>query len=395
MGRRRAARGGNPRASVLAALVFLVALNLRPSLTTVGPLLPQIGQAEGLSESVQGLLGSIPLLAFAAVSPLVHHVAQRLGTERAILVALTLLAAGATIRSYAGPVGLWAGTVVVGCAIAIGNVLVPAIVKRDYSAHVSRATGIYSACITIAASIGSAVAVPLSASFGWEHALAFWAIPALVVALLWLPRVLGSASGTVSPVAAVAPRASVWRQPTAWFLTAFMGLQSTTFYVMVTWLPSVEIAGGVSEQGAGWHLFLYQLVGIASALAIPRLMQRPDSQIAAAATASAPMLIAVLGLLVAPAWSLLWAIIAGLGSGASLVVALSLIGLRGRTARETTQLSGMVQSLGYLLAAVGPVTAGALAEATGGWRAPLTVLALLAALQVAVSVPAGRDRRGA
>ncbi|MCA0251431.1 MAG: MFS transporter [Actinobacteria bacterium] len=379
--------------AVMVALVFLVALNLRPSLTTVGPLLPQLEREVGLSEALQGLLGSVPLLAFALVSPLVHHLSKRFGMERAILIALLALVAGVAVRSFTGDAGLWLGTALLGSAIAVGNVLVPTLVKRDYSAHISRATGIYSACINIGASLAAAAAVPLAVQFGWRGSMAFWAIPALVVAVLWLPRTrvfdpepeLSGDAGTALT--------SVWRQPTAWLLTAFMGLQSTTFYLMVTWLPTVEIAAGISERQAGWHLFVFQIVGIFSALAAPRLLRRADSQVGAAVTVSIPMLIGALGLLVLPQLGLLWAIVAGLGSGGALVVALSLISLRGRTHSETTQLSGMAQSLGYLLAAVGPVLAGYLAQRTGSWYASLAALGVFAALQLVIAIPVGRVRQ--
>ncbi|HEX7303739.1 MFS transporter [Lentzea sp.] len=378
-------------AAVLVASVFLVALNLRPALTSVGPLLPRIGDEAGLSEGAQGLLGALPLLAFAVVSPLVQHPARRFGVERSLLAALVVLAIGVVVRSGAGDAGLWIGTAVAGSAIAVGNVLVPTVVKRDYRDHVSMATGVYSACITVGASVASAVAVPLADGAGWRGALAFWAVPALVVAVLWLPR-----AWTGGPVAepAVEGQAavSVWRRPAAWLVTAFMGLQSTTFYVMVTWLPTVEISRGVPAAQAGVHLFVYQLVGVGSGLVIPRLMRRGDDVVAAAVTASVPMVAGVAGLVLVPAWSIVWAVVAGLGSGASLVVALSLISLRGRGQHGTTQLSGMAQSLGYLLAALGPVVAGLLAERTGTWTASLLVVGVLAVAQVAVAVAAGRPR---
>lgn len=384
-------------AAISTALVFLVALNLRPALTTVGPLLPQIGQEKALSEAAQGLLGSLPLLAFAAVSPLVHHVSKRLGIERSILLALLVLAAGIGVRSYAGTAGLWVGTIVIGSAITIGNVLVPALVKRDYSSGVSRATGIYSARITIGAGTASAVVVPLAERVGWHGALAFWALPAVVTAVIWLPRTrradATATAGSRPGRPEIPPTISVWRQPTAWMVTAFMGLQSTIFYIMVTWLPTIAATAGLSERQAGWQLFLFQIVGIFSALAIPRLMRSPDSQVAAAVTASVPTLVGVVGLLLAPQQAMLWAIVAGIGGGASLVVALSLISLRGRTTLEITQLSGMAQSLGYLLAAVGPVLAGYLAQSTGSWRASLGFVCLLATTQAIVAIPAGRPRR--
>lgn len=380
-------------ALVVVALVFLVALNLRPALTSVGPLLPQIGDEVGLNEGMQGLLGALPLLAFALISPLVQHPARRFGMERSLLAALIFLAVGAVIRSYTGNGGLWVGTMILGCAIAVGNVLVPTIVKRDYAGQVSLATGVYSACITVGASIASAVAVPLSNSAGWRGSLAFWAIPALIVAVLWTSRVRPGGQAQVAAVTAEHPVVSVWKQRTAWLVTAFMGLQSTTFYVMVTWLPTIETSAGISAEQAGIHLFLYQLVGVAAGLAIPRLMRDPHNLTAAAITASVPMAIGLAGLLLAPTLSVVWVVIAGLGSGASLVVALTLISLRGRSHQETTQLSGMAQSLGYLFAAIGPVIAGYLTELTGTWHASLIVIGGLAIIQILIAVPAGRDRR--
>lgn len=388
--------GGTRRAALLTALVFLVALNLRPALTTVGPLLPQIGADTGLGEGGQGLLGAVPLLAFGLVSPLVHGVSRRLGAERTVLLALLVLAAGTLVRAYAGSAGLWIGTVVVGGAIAVGNVLVPAIIKRDYATRVTFAIGVYSAFIALPAAAASAVAVPIANATDWRGALAVWALPALVVAALWLPRVrdaVGGGGAVSVPVPTVASASvSVWRQPTAWLVTAFMALQSTTFYVMVTWLPTIETSSGVSDAQAGIHLFVYLLVGVPAGLVIPALMRR-EHQVAAAVTASVPMVIGVSGLLVAPELGLLWAVIAGTGTGAALVVALGLIGLRGRTHDETTQLSGMAQSLGYLLAAAGPVAVGTLAERSGSWDGPLVLLLGVAILQVLVAVVAGRDRR--
>jgi CP family cyanate transporter-like MFS transporter len=408
--------------------VFLVALCLRPSITAVGPVLPQISIDERLSEVAQGLLGALPLLAFALVSPQVHRVAGRFGAERAVLGALLILAAGGIVRSYTGHPGLWVGTIVIGSAIAVGNVLVPAIVRRDYATNVSRATGIYTAFLTIAASLASAAAVPLSDAVDWRLSLAAWSVLALVVAAVWLPRtrapstptspaadpaipagpaaVPADSAGAARAPAGVgggsAPRAggaidtgaavSVWRQPHAWLITGFMGLQSASFYVLITWLPTIEIANGVSGRTAGLHLFLFQGMGIVGSLAVPLLLRSPRLRPAGAVAASAPALVAMTGLLIAPSLAVAWAVVAGLGQGASLVTALTLISLGGRTTAETTRLSGMAQSLGYLLAATGPVAAGFLAERTGSWQAALVLVATLAGLQIVVGAAAGRGR---
>ncbi|MBW3088423.1 MFS transporter [Bifidobacterium sp. 82T24] len=419
--------------ALLAALIFLVALNLRPAIAAVGPVLTGIGEDLGWSESVLGVLGAMPLWAFAAVSPLVRFVTARLGADRTILAALLVLAVGDAARSFGGPAGVWLGTVAVGAGIAAGNVLVPVIAKRDYAGHVSMATGVYSACITTGSAVAGLTAAPLAAMLGgWRPALAVWAVPPLVVAALWSIRVMrgtasASSDGThesadgpvpvdssaepmdvganaVGPVAVgsdtaetiVAPIPAVdavplCRRPMTWYVTLFMGLQSAAFYTMSNWLPSVVTAVGFSGAAAGVHLFVFQSLGILSGLMIPALMWVHGNQICAAVTASVPMVVAGLGWMLAPGLSLLWSVIGGMGQGAALVVALTLISLRGRTADETVALSGMAQSIGYLLASVGPLAFGTLAELSGGWTAPLVLFTALAAAQCVVAVLAGRD----
>ncbi|MBG0564388.1 MFS transporter [Actinoplanes aureus] len=376
---------------MLVATIFLVALCLRPALTTVGPLLPQISADEHLGEVAQGLLGALPLLAFALISPQVHRVSGRFGAERAVLGALLLLAAGGVVRSYTGDPGLWLGTLVIGSAIAVGNVLVPAIVRRDYAANVSRATGAYTAFITIGAAVASAVAVPIADAVDWRLSLAVWSLLALLVAAFWAPRARVPAARHAEAAAGPGETVSVWRQRRAWLITAFMGLQSTCFYVLITWLPTIEIANGVSERTAGLHLFAFQGLGIAGGLAIPFLLRHPHRRAAGAVTASVPTVLAVLGLLAAPQLAVLWVVIAGLGQGAALVTALTLISLGGHNQAETTRLSGMAQSLGYLFAAAGPIAAGFLAERTGAWQATLIMLVVIGLLQIAAGAAAARD----
>jgi CP family cyanate transporter-like MFS transporter len=382
------------RARLLTATVFLVALCLRPALTAVGPVLPRIGADEHLGEGALGLLGTLPLIAFGAASPLVHRLSRRHGMERTVLISLLVLAVSSVLRSYTGLPGLWIGTIVVGAAIAVGNVLVPVIIKRDYSTHVSLATGVYTAGITGGAALASILAVPIADAADWRLSLAVWGGLAVLVAVIWLPR---SLSSQPEPPATTTgdgtPLTSVWRQPMAWLVTGFMGLQSTSFYLLVNWLATIEISTGVSERTAGVHLFLFQIFGLIGGLLIPRLMKHPTDQRPGAVTASVPILVALLGLLLAPQLALLWAIVAGLGQGAALVAALTLISIRGRTHHETTQLSGMAQSVGYLLAATGPVIAGSLTERTGGWDTTLIVFAVLSAVQVTLGVAAGRDTR--
>lgn len=387
--------GGQVRDARAAAVpivsILLVALTLRPALTSVGPVLPWLGEAEGLGSAALGVLVALPLVAFAIVSPLVYRWSGRLGIERTVAAAMVVLTVGTVLRSYGGPVGLWVGTLVIGGAIAVGNVLVPAMIRRDHRARVSRTTGLFSASMVTAAGLASALAVPIANVTDWRFALAVWAVLSVLVGLVWLPRARRSGVDR----SAVRPRIdqadSVWRRPTAWLVTAYMGVQSTGFYILVNWLPSIEQSAGISPSVAGVHLLIYQMVGVVAGMAVPLLM-RGRSQVTAAVGSAVPMVVAAIGLIVAPDLALVWIFCAGTASGAALVVALSLIALRSRAEHETARLSGMAQSVGYGFAALGPVVAGYLAQRTGGWDASLMLIAGLSVAQILIGCAVGRDR---
>lgn len=409
------------KASPLLAncVIFLVALNLRPAIVAVGPLLSSIGATFGWGESIQGLLGSLPLLAFALFSMIVGALTAKLDSNKVLLWALIALAGGCIVRSLSGECMVWLGTLVIGASIAVGNVLAPAIVKRDFIDNVSFATGAYSACVTAGSALAGLTASAAADAFGgWQPALASWAIPALLAAFLWLPRtklaknadsIRTSGKSSVAethleqqlestedprPVSentqAQSPLRALLKRPSTWPVTLFMGFQSAAFYTFCNWLPSIAGAAGFSSGEAGVHLFIFQALGIVSGLLIPRFMYLRGNQVCAGLLASAPLLVAALGWLLSPHLSLLWSIFGGMGQGASLVVALTLISLRGRTHAETVALSGFAQSLGYLLAACGPFVFGALTETTQGFEAPLVFMAALATAQCALSFFAGR-----
>lgn len=397
--------------SLWAALIFLVSLNLRPAIAAVGPVLVQMGADLHWTDGVRGVLTAIPLLAFAAVSPLVTFLTRRVGVDMAVLIALLSIAIGDCIRSFGGDVGVWLGTVVFASAIAVGNVLVPVIAKRDYAGHVATATGLYSGCITAGSATAGLLSAPLAQMWGdWRPALAIWSVPPLVVATLWLLRILHSRKSGASLSSACGPADSgasndatatasptrsgfiyILRRPMTWYVTLFMGLQSSAFYTMSNWMPSVSTSIGFDASTAGVHLFIFQGIGIFSGLLIPKLMNVRGNQVCAAVTASVPMLIAGLGMLLLPDAMPIWAFVGGCAQGASLVVSLALIAMRGRNGAEAVVLSGIAQSIGYLIASLGPLTFGVLMQLTGGHQAPLAVFAFLALLQCVVAVLVGRS----
>ncbi|MFF3632216.1 CynX/NimT family MFS transporter [Streptomyces sp. NPDC002164] len=371
--------------------VLLVAGNLRAALTGVGPLLPSIEKTTGLSGTWAGLLGTLPLLTFAATSPLVGRTAHRYGAPQALGASLTVLAAGLLVRSLPGVVFLWVGTVVVAAAIAYGNVLLPSVVKSTVPEdRIGQVTGLYVTAMGLLAAVSSGVSVPLADHLpgGWRTALGCWAVLAVLAFVVWAPQ----HRRTDSPAPARASRERIpWRSSLAWQVSGFMGLQSLGFYSTIAWLPSIVHDHGVGEAAAGWQLFLFQIIGLLSSSALPLLARRWKDQRILAASASTIGALGFALLAVAPQWAVVSSVLTGLGGGACLVLALTFQGQRAADASQAAALASMAQSVGYLVAATGPLLLGVLHDLTGGWTLPLLLLVALTLIQAVVGFGAGRD----
>lgn len=392
--------------TLIVAGILLVAGNLRAALTTVGPVLSNIRDDLGLSSSAASFLVSLPLLAFAVVSPFVPRVALRLGLERTIAAALGVLAVGLVVRSTPPTVLLWVGTLLIGVAIAVLNVVLPSWVKRDFPTKIGQVTGAYSAVQSGFAAVASGVAVPVAGftGLGWRLPAAMWAGMALIAVGVLLPLMWREAGETTEEATdapglvttdtghAAHPGPPLWRSLLAWQVAAFMGLQSTNYYVLITWLPSIEQDAGISDTTAGLHLVLFSIFGIGGSLGCSALLARLRNQQVLGACIALVLVVANLGIMLAPGATVVWACVAGIGGGSSIVFALSLFGMRARSHRTAASLSGMAQSLGYILAAVGPVAVGALHDATGSWTPPMAVLLVLSGCLVVAGLLAGRDR---
>jgi cyanate permease len=360
------------------AAVLVAAVSMRSAITAVGPVLGLIGADTGLSHTMLGLLSALPLLAFAAVSPVVYGPVRRIGIERTVAWALAALAAGCLLRSVPGLAELWIGTAVVGAGIAVCNVLIPVVLRRDHPLRVPLMTAIYSATMGTVAALASGVSQPLShLPGGWRLSLAIWAVPAAAGAVVWLLR---RPRAVPEPEPDREDAAPVWRSPRAWQLTAVMGLQSTTFYIMVAWLPSIATSHGASDALGGWYLFAYQAIGILAGLGLPTVLHRAGTP-RTGILVSVPLVVACLGIITLPAALPAWVLLAGISSGAALVYALSRISLAASTSAHATRLSGMAQSIGYLVAASGPVVVGWLKDSTGSWTPALAFIAAVATVQ--------------
>ena len=372
--------------------ILTTATALRATFTGVAPLLDDIRGTFGLSTAQTGLLTTLPLLAFAVIAPLAAGFARRIGMERSLFSAMVLICFGIVLRSSEFEASLWLGTLVIGCGIAFGNVLLPGLIKRDFPEHVARLTGAYSLTMGISAAVGSALMVPLAVyGFGWHGALLTLAIFPLLALLLWLPQLRKSQSVTLSGNA-VSQGRKLWRSPLAWQVTLFLGLNSLVYYVVLGWLPAFLVSQGMSAAQAGALHGLMQLATAAPGLFIGLLLARLRDQRAIAALVALLCAASALGLWLVPGLALLWVIVFGFGSGATMILGLTFIGLRASSAHQAAALSGMAQSIGYLLAACGPPVMGKIHDINHNWGLPLLAVALISLAMAWAGTCAGRDR---
>lgn len=376
----------------LLLAVVLVALSMRSPITGVGAVLPVLSDDLRLSTTTAGVLTSLPLLAFAVSSVVVPRVSRRLGVQPTVVAALVLLVAGAALRWVPGVVPLFAGTVALGVAIAVANVLLPVVVRVSFPTRVALVTSAYVVSMQVAGGIASGVSVPLAEALpgGWRTALAVWGLPALLGALVWAPRLRG---GGGRPVAGATHARTPWGSPLAWAVTGFMGTQSMVFYSVLAWLPTVlRDRAGVDAAQAGLQLSVLQAAGVVAGLLVPLITRSSVTRTRRTMVGvSACSLVGVAALLVAPGAATVGVLFVGLGTGGGIVLALGAMTARAADAQGAVALSGMAQSVGYLVAASGPVLAGLLHAVTGSWEVVLGVLCVVALGQVLTGAVAGRD----
>jgi CP family cyanate transporter-like MFS transporter len=390
--------------ALLAGGVILVAINLRPAAASIGPVLNRIEVGTGLSSGWAGALATLPVLCFGLLAPLAPVLARRLGLRTSIAGAMCALLAGMIIRLLPGVGFLFLGTGVAGAAIAIGNVLVPVLVRRDFDERTGTAMALYSTSLIGFAALAAGVTVPVANALGggWRPGLAVWAIPVAAAALAWAPELFRhDVSGEAARIGGAATTAqgghtarALLRRPLAWQVTLFFALQSGGFYATLAWLPSIFRSHGASEGNAGLLLSLTMVVGLITALTVPGLAGRSRNQRWLVAASCALTAAGLLGILLAPMSApYLWTVLLGLGQNASFPLALMLIVLRGGSVATTEGLSTLAQSVGYVLAALAPLAVGALHGLTSSWTPPLILLLVLVAPQLGFGLGAGRDRR--
>lgn len=408
--------------------VCLVAANMRMTITGVGPLLDDIAADRGVSAAALGALASVPLVVWGLTSPLVHGLGARLGVSRAVTISLVTLALGTLWRSTPGsPVNLWAGTALIGASLAVGNVLLPAVIKRDFGNRVPLVMGVYTAMLGGIGAVGAGIVVPIAhldtgsgalgawgvgTELGWRIALLCTALavpPAILVwviasahrrrgepvaAVAFAPDATDAKGATPRPAAAPARGTAgrrIWRDPLAWLVALYMGTQSGAFYMISTWLSPIGISHGRTPIVAGIDTMLYQVIGVAGSLLLPVLFR---GRLRRWIPALIPVCVAIAasGIVLLPAGMPVWICLGGLASGASLSTAITLMAVRARDHEGASALSGMAQSIGYTLAAIGPFAFGALHDVSDTWTVPLVLLLVALGAQFATGLAVGTER---
>ncbi|GAA1842251.1 MFS transporter [Asanoa iriomotensis] len=375
--------------------VLLAAVNLRPAIASVPPIVDAVRGSLGLSASAAGVLTSVPVVCMGLFAPAAAWAAARWGTGRTMALALALLTVATAVRPFGGVSLLYGATVLAGVAIAVGGALMPALVRARFPERVGPVTGLYTTALISGALISAGGTEPLRALLGsWQAALAVWAVPAALALVVWLSaRPAGRAPGA----AMTAPSGwSPWRDRTAWLVTLYMGGQSLLYYAPLAWLAARYTELGWSPARAGGLLALFSATQVVSALVAPALARRDPLPAIVAALVIA---VGCLGLIaVAPRSAPeLWVGLLGIGVGANFSLALTVVGQIAPTPADTPKASGMAFFVGYLLASAGPVGVGFLHDVTGGFRLPYLALVLLGLVTLVFGVAAARSlpERGA
>ena len=377
----------------LATALLIAAVNLRLTVAAVPPVLNQIRATTGLSSAGAGLLTGLPVFCFGIAALAAPRLIRRFSMGPLLTLTLLTVLAGCAVRLVPSLLPLFLGTAVLGSGIAVGNVLIPGLIKRDFSQQRLLMTTLYSVALSGGATIAAGLTVPLEHAFGidWRVAIAIWGVMAVLAILLWAPHVREEAArGDTSHGA---PIRGLWRDPLAWCVSGFMGFQSFGFYATLSWLPTIARANGVSASHAGLLLSVASFSGMLGALTAPWFERRIRRESTAVMLCIGLCAFGYTGLLLAPgSATVLWCVLFGFGQGAPLALALGYIVARAPDSHHAAQLSTMAQSVGYLIASAGPFAMGALHGATGSWTVPIVMLLVSLVPMLLTGLVASQDR---
>ncbi|APA90911.1 MULTISPECIES: CynX/NimT family MFS transporter [Myroides] len=379
---------------MLLGIIF-IASNLRAPLTSVGPVISEISKSLALSNTTAGLVTTIPLMAFGFLSSMVPKISRRYGMELVLLGSLILLSIGLVIRPYGSLVTLFLGAALVGIAITVGNVLMPAYIKSNYQKNVGTMMGIYSVAMNLTAALAAGFSISLGkfTEMGWKGSIGVWLVLSIATILIWLPQVKkkqaieGSNRGFTEE-----KKVNMYSSKLAWAVTVFMGVQSLLFYCLAAWLPKVAITWGIPKEDAGWLLSYMQFAQLPMTFIGAIIASKLSNQKLLAIGTGVLFAIGIAGLLIFKVNMIaLWCVLIGTASGLAFSLSMLFFVLRTSSTTQAAELSGMAQSIGYLIAACGPPVFGALFDVTQSWSMSLIFLLVMSITLIVSGGIAGKN----
>ncbi|WP_227679933.1 CynX/NimT family MFS transporter [Psychrobacter frigidicola] len=379
---------------VLCAMILL-GTNMRAPIVALGSIAPVVQAALNISETQIGWLGAVPMLTFAVGALISPTIGKRFGIENTLIAMIVLLTSGMVVRAAIPTwIGFLSGTLMLTLAIGFANTLAAPVIKQRTPKHIPLVTGLFSLTMTVTAGIVAGVVLPLSEWVGWQWALGGWSVLGIFAIIIWvfLRLRLGSSSDQAPVLASPGSSdISVWRTAFAWQIAIFMGLQSLLFYTVASFLPSIWVSKGLTAVKAGQMGSMFQFMAPVAILSLTWLVNRGRPIQALAVFAAVLNVIGVLGISYLStdlAW--LWSGIMGAGCSAMFTLSMILFSLRTYTTNQASELSGMAQAVGYIIAFFGPLGTGWLHEATGNWDLPLLLILVLMIINVGVAWLVGR-----
>ncbi|HAL09742.1 MAG TPA: MFS transporter [Staphylococcus sp.] len=380
--------------------MIFVAATLRAPLTSVGPVIELIKSDLEISNTLAGLLTTIPLIIFGFVSPFVSKIVTKLTMSRTILYALLILLVGLLLR-VSGDIGLFiVGTILLGIAIAFGNVCLPSYVKWRFPLQIGLFTGVYSATMNFTAGLGGGLSYPLSeiTPLGFRLSLSFWVVLTILAIVFWWPQVKSGKQQELQATKAMqakvqGPKVRMATSKLAWVVALTMAMQSMVFYTVIAWMPTILVDKGMSPTAAGFLLMLNQFSQVPMTFIFPIIASKMQNQ---------KLLVTIVSMLFVLGFSLLFSqsyivlvigiIIAGFGMGAGFSLCMTFFSIRARTNAGSMSLSGFGQSIGYFIAAIGPFLIGFLHDLLGGWDVGIISLIVISVLFYIFALQAASDK---
>jgi len=370
--------------------MILLATNMRAPIVALGSIAPVVKDALDISEFQIGWLGAVPMLSFAVGALISPTIGKRFGLENTLIAMIGLLTVGMIIRTVIPTwSGFLIGTLLLTLAIGFANTLAAPVIKQRTPQHIPLITGLFSLTMTTAAGIVAGVVLPLSEQVGWQWALGGWTILGVFAFVIWLflrVRLGSSNHQSVIPAALGSSEISMWRTTFAWQIAIFMGLQSLLFYTVASFLPSIWVSKGLSAVSAGQMGSVFQFMAPVSILSLTWLVNRGRPIQALAVFAAVLNVVGILGvsyLSTDLAW--LWSGMMGMGCSAIFTLSMMLFSMRTYTTNQASELSGMAQAVGYIIAFFGPLGTGWLHEMTGSWSMPLFIMLILMIVNVVIA----------